>query len=131
VAQILGRLMQPIMRDTQHIMLSGIRLLDYQGIVVAGREEMGLSFAQVPEVRQALQGHYASVIRQRISDEPPPPLYSISRGSNIRVFVALPIIETVPVAAMQPWRREYLQGVVYLSRTPIISCGICLRLGGG
>jgi signal transduction histidine kinase len=75
--------------------------------VIAGREEMGLSLAHIPEVKQALSGHYASVIRQRLSDQPPPPLYSISRGTLIRVFVAFPIIE-----------NQHLQGVLYLSRTP-------------
>ncbi|MDD1617149.1 MAG: two-component sensor histidine kinase, partial [Methylococcaceae bacterium NSP1-2] len=52
-------------------------------------------------------GHYASIIRQRISDEPPPPLYSLSRGTHIRVFVTFPIVE-----------KQHLQGVLYLSRTP-------------
>lgn len=113
LAQSLGRLMLPVMHDTQHVMLSGLRLLDVQGIVVAGGGDTGLSFAQVPEVQQALQGHYASAIRQRISDEPPPPLYSMSRGTHIRVFMALPIIESAP-----PLGRQYLQGVIYVSRTP-------------
>jgi signal transduction histidine kinase len=99
-------------------MLSGMRLLDFNGVVIAGREEVGLSFAQVPEVRQALQGHYASTLRQRLSDEPPPPLYSMSRGTNVRVFVAFPIIETVHLTDTPPLQQHYLQGVIYLSRTP-------------
>ncbi|MCX7067981.1 MAG: HAMP domain-containing sensor histidine kinase [Methylococcales bacterium] len=107
VAQKVGELMTPIIFDTQHIMLSGIRLLDINGTVIAGREEVGLSLAHVLEVQQALHGHYASIIRQRISDEPPPPLYSLSRGTNIRVFVAFPVLE-----------NQQLQGVIYLSRTP-------------
>ncbi len=107
VAQKVGELMTPIIFDTQHVMLSGIRLLDINGTVIAGREEVGLSLAHVLEVQQALQGHYASIIRQRISDEPPPPLYSLSRGTNIRVFVAFPVLE-----------NQQLQGVIYLSRTP-------------
>lgn len=107
VARKVGELMTPIIFDTQHIMLSGIRILDLEGGVIAGREEVGLSLAHIPEVQQALQGHYASVIRQRISDEPPPSLYSLSRGTRIRVFVALPVLE-----------NKRLLGVIYLSRTP-------------
>jgi signal transduction histidine kinase len=107
LAKKIGELMTPIIFDTQHITLSGIRLLDINGTVIAGREEIGLSLAHIPEVQQALQGHYASVIRQRISDEPPPPLYSLSRGTRIRVFVAFPVLE-----------NQRLQGVIYLSRTP-------------
>ncbi len=107
IAQEIGAQLKPVMMDTLHITLSGIRLLDFNGIVIAGREEMGLSLAHIPEVQQALQGNYASMIRQRLSDQPPPPLYSISRGTLIRVFVAFPIIE-----------NRHLQGVLYLSRTP-------------
>lgn len=102
-----GKLMMQIMRDTQQVTLSGIRILDMNGIVIAGREETGLSLAHVKEVKRALSGQYASVIRQRVRDEKPPPLYSISRGTNIRVFVAFPVIE-----------NKRLQGVIYLSRTP-------------
>ncbi len=102
-----GQLMTPIMRNTQKVTLVGMRILDMNGVVIAGKEEVGLSVAHIPEIKQALQGHYASVIRQRQLDEPPPPLYSISRGTNIRVFTAFPIIE-----------ENRLQGVIYLSRTP-------------
>ncbi len=106
-AQQVGQAMQRIMQDTQQVTLAGMRLLDMNGVVIAGREELGMSLAHVLEVKEALHGRYASVIRQRLSDEPPPPLYSISRGTNIRVFAAFPIIE-----------GNRLQGVVYLSRTP-------------
>lgn len=102
-----GALLTPVMMNTQQVMLAGVRILDMKGIVVAGKEELGMSLAHVPEVKQALKGYYSSIIRQRISDEPPPPLYSLSRGTHIRVFAAFPIIE-----------GNRLQGVVYLSRTP-------------
>ena len=107
LAQNVGLRMKRIMQDMQQTTLSGVRLLDMNGTVIAGREEVGLSLAHITEVKQALQGQYASTLRQRISDEPPPPLYSISRGTNIRVFAAFPVIET-----------GRLQGVIYLSRTP-------------
>ncbi|MBK8815169.1 MAG: HAMP domain-containing histidine kinase [Methylococcaceae bacterium] len=107
IAQQIGIQFTPVMQDTLHVTLSGIRLLDINGTVIAGREEVGLSLAHIPEVKNALKGYYASVIRQRLSDQPPPPLYSISRGTLIRVFIAFPIIE-----------NQHLQGVLYLSRTP-------------
>jgi signal transduction histidine kinase len=107
IAQQIGNLLKPVMLDTQHTTLSGMRLLDMNGTVIAGREEIGLSLSHLPEVKRALDGYYTSVIRQRLSDQPPPPLYSISRGTLIRVFVAFPIIE-----------NQHLQGVLYLSRTP-------------
>ncbi len=106
-AQQAGALLTPVILNTQQVMLAGVRILDMKGLVVAGKEEMGMSLAHIPEVKQALKGYYSSLIRQRISDEPPPPLYSLSRGTHIRVFAAFPIIE-----------GNRLQGVVYLSRTP-------------
>jgi signal transduction histidine kinase len=103
----LGERLFPIMMATQKMMLAGFRLVDPHGVVIAGRDEVGQSIANVPEVAQALAGSYASVLRQRISNEPPPPLYSMSRGAKVRVFVAMPVIVDDRVA-----------GAVYLSRTP-------------
>jgi signal transduction histidine kinase len=103
----IGRLLDPLLTQTQDVTLAGFRLLDRQGVVVAGRDELGLSLAHVEEVARALEGNYASVLRQRVSDEPPPPLYSISRGTKVRVFTAFPVVVDGRVA-----------GVVYASRTP-------------
>jgi len=75
--------------------------------VIAGRSELNMSMAHIFEVKKALAGEYTAVIRERISDEPPPSIASLSRGTGIRVFVAFPIINMGEV-----------EGVVYLSRTP-------------
>lgn len=106
-AQLAGKSMQNILRNTQRVTLSGIRILDANGIVVAGRSELNKSLAHVQEISLALNGQYASVIRQRISDEPPPSIASISRGTGIRVFTAFPIVD-----------QGTVYGVVYMSRTP-------------
>ncbi len=58
-------------------------------------------------MREALAGNYASALRLRIPDQPTPPLYSVSRGTKVRVFVSLPVAVDGHVA-----------GVVYVSRTP-------------
>jgi signal transduction histidine kinase len=97
----------PILTETQKITLAGFKLLDPQGVAIAGTQEVGLSLAHVPEVAAAMAGRYASVLRQRVSDQPPPALYSISRGAKVRIFVAMPVLLDQRVA-----------GVVYLSRTP-------------
>lgn len=102
-----GQRMQRILFNSQRITLAGIRILDSTGVVVAGRGELGESFAHVFEVKQALEGRYISVFRERISDEPPPSIASLSRGTGVRVFTAFPIID-----------RGEVYGVVYLSRTP-------------
>lgn len=103
----IGTKLGVVLDDLQKITLAGFRVLDAQGTVIAGGNEVGQSLAHVPEVATALKGQYASVIRSRVSDEPPPPLYSISRGTRIRIFAAIPVVI-----------GERVAGVVYVSRTP-------------
>lgn len=102
-----GLAMQNIMINAQRYTLAGMRLLDKNGTVIAGRSEVGQSLRHIEEVKRALRGKYSPVIRERISDQPQPPLASISRGTGIRVFIAFPILH-----------ENKVQGVVYLSRTP-------------
>jgi len=102
-----GARLSGILDATQKTTLAGFRLLDPRGVVIAGREEVGLSLADAAEVREALAGRYASALRLRIPNQPAPPLYSVSRGTKVRVFVAMPVDVGGKVA-----------GVVYLSRTP-------------
>lgn len=103
----IGAGLSGLLSDAQKITLAGMKVLDFNGVAVAGRQELGLSFAHVGEVARAQAGHYTSVIRERISNRPRPALSSISRGTGIRLFAALPILH-----------GERLWGVVYLSRTP-------------
>lgn len=103
----IGRSLSPVIVKTQRVTLAGFRLLDPQGVVVAGREETGLSLAHVEEVADALKGRFRVALRLRISKHPPPPLYSMSRGTGLRLFVAAPAVV-----------RGRVAGVVYVSRTP-------------
>ena len=106
-AVAVGEQLSTIIMESQKVTLSGLKVLDYQGIVVAGRREIGLDFSAVTEVQQALLGQHVSLIRQRLSKYPKPALASISRSEKIRVFVAFPIL-----------KNDRVWGVVYLSRTP-------------
>ncbi|MDB5360679.1 MAG: two-component hybrid sensor and regulator [Rhodospirillales bacterium] len=103
----IGRRLSKLAAEVQQVTLTGFRILDAQGRVIGGREEIGLSLAGTEEVAAALQGRYMSVLRRRVPAGPEPSLASISRGAHVRVFVALPVIVRTRVA-----------GVVYLSRTP-------------
>jgi signal transduction histidine kinase len=103
----LGARMMPDLVATQSVTLAGFRLLEPNGIVIAGREEVGLSLAHLEEVREALGGHFSGVLRVRISKHDQPSLYSMSRGTGIRVFTAMPVIV-----------HDQVAGVVYASRTP-------------
>ena len=103
----IGADLQPLLLEAQKITLAGFRVLDPNGIVIAGRGEIGMSLAHIPEVREAMGGKYTSVLRQRISDEPAPAYSSISRGTGVRIFAAMPVI-----------LDDRVVGVIYTSRTP-------------
>ena len=104
-----GRELTAILRETQKITLAGIRVTDPAGVIVATTgEELGRSVAHHDEVTRALTGEFVSVMRWRGSNQPTtPPLDSISRGTRIRVFVAMPIVH-----------NERVIGSVLLARTP-------------
>jgi signal transduction histidine kinase len=97
----------PDLAATQNVTLAGFRLLDPNGIVIAGREEVGMSLAHLDEVAEALRGRFRAVLRVRISKRDQPSLYSMSRGTGMRVFTAMPVVV-----------RDQVAGVVYASRTP-------------
>src|SRR5262249_33829177 len=42
-------------------------------------------------LRGALEGRHSSVLRLRARNVPPPPLHSVTRGTSVRVFTALPV----------------------------------------
>ncbi|MEM6661893.1 MAG: HAMP domain-containing sensor histidine kinase [Pseudomonadota bacterium] len=102
-----GRSLSPILNAAQRTTLIGVRVLDEHGTAVGGTAEVGLNFAHVWEVGRALTGEYTSALRARELENAPSELKTISRGTGVRVFVALPITEGAQIL-----------GVVYLSRTP-------------
>lgn len=109
-AVAIGRELNPILRDAQLYTLSGIRVVDQDGIVVASTgegDELGRSLTNREEVVRALRGEPVSVLRRRSSEILPLPLDSISRGAHIRVVVVQPII-----------RGDRVLGAVVLVRTP-------------
>lgn len=87
--------------------LAGYRLLDPNGNVIGGSAEVGFSLLHVDEVARALQGETVSVARERIRETPEPVLYAFSRGTRVRVFVAMPVVIDGDII-----------GAVYISRTP-------------
>lgn len=102
-----GEKINQVILDAGRNTLAGIKVLDSNGIVISGRKEMNLSFAHLEEIKLALSGKNTSILRRRVSDHSYPPLASISRGTGIRVFVAMPII-----------LENKMIGVAYLSRSP-------------
>ena len=90
--------------EAQKTTLASLRVLDHSGTVIGGRDEVGMSLAHVEEVREAMQGRYASALRKRLPDHPAPPLASLSRGTGVRIFSALPVIS-----------GDRLLGIIYLA----------------
>ncbi|HYD89759.1 MAG TPA: ATP-binding protein [Vitreimonas sp.] len=102
-----GRRLTEVTTATQRTTLAGFRLLDANGAVIGGREDVGLSYAHVAEVRAAMAGRVRTVMRVRDEVSEPPRIYSISRGTKIRLYVAMPVFVD-----------DRVRGVVYISRTP-------------
>ncbi|HEY8943497.1 MAG TPA: HAMP domain-containing sensor histidine kinase [Polyangiaceae bacterium] len=95
------------LRSAQIFNLSGVRVLDETGCAIASsREQLDYCFSSLPEVRRALSGVHATAIRERISDEPHPPVGGVRRRGDLRVFVAHPV-----------FNAGRLIGAVWLSRT--------------
>lgn len=106
--------LEPVMEEAQRTTLAGIRLTDHRGLVIASSGgDRHASLADTAEIRSALSGRTVSFIRQRVSDEPPPPLASISRGTGIRIFAAMPVVWEGDAPG-----QARVFGAVQLSRTP-------------
>lgn len=104
-----GKGIAPLLLATKDVTLVGIRVVDFNGKVVASTSgEIGLSLLNREETTRALAGEYVSILRQRLSDEAVPPLTSLSRGKTVRVFVGMPVIHEGRVL-----------GATILSRTPL------------
>ena len=96
-----GQRMNAMLRRMQVYALSAVRILDGQGCVVATtRGEDGLCLTSLPEVQSALSGRYAAVVRERISDEPLPPISEVRSRGSTRVFTALPVFSDGKVIAV-------------------------------
>jgi two-component system, OmpR family, sensor histidine kinase CreC len=103
----IGAKLMPIILETQKVTLAGFRVLDPNGVVIAGRQEVGESLAHIEEIAAALKGQYHAALRTRKPDRTPPSIYSISRGVGVHVFSAMPVLV-----------NNHIAGVIYTSRTP-------------
>lgn len=105
--QVAGAL-SSVVAEVRKMTLAGIRVVDASGIVVASTAaDLGLSLAGQKEVAHALQGAPLAVIRERLVNSPDQGWEAISRNTDVRVFVAVPIVAEGRVL-----------GAVLVSRTP-------------
>lgn len=104
-----GAAISPMLNRAKRINLSGVRVIEARGCVVASTgEDVGLAMDLIPEVSAALRGDYAAIARPRQTDNPSPPLGGISRRGRLRVFTATPVFAAGKVI-----------GVVRMSRTSL------------
>ena len=97
----------PIAADSARTTLASIRILDRNGRVLVGRGDAGASYAGLPEVRAALAGQTATVLRRRGDYAPRYWLEFLSRAADIRVHHVRPVIVDGQVV-----------GAIMLSRSP-------------
>jgi signal transduction histidine kinase len=137
-----GRSVEPLLQRMQVFNLSAARVLDAQGCVVAtSRGELGRSLAALPEVASALGGRYAAVARQRVTDDPLPPVSDVRSRGAIRIFTALPVFSDGQVVAVVRMSRTSLDALttlwhsrrgllVALSATGLTALLVSLFFGG-
>lgn len=102
-----GKKITPALERAKVFNLSSARVLDEKGCAVAASGKwLGACFPDLPEVGSALDGRYEAVLRERVSDTPKPPMASISRRGDVRVFTATPVFS-----------GEEVIGAVWMSRT--------------
>ncbi len=108
VAVEAAKALQSIVGEVRRMTLAGIRVVDSTGIVVASTgADLGHSLAGQEEVLHALRGAPAAVVRERLVRSEDQGWDSISRNTDVRVFV------TVPVVA-----DGHVLGAILASRTP-------------
>lgn len=105
-AAVAARL-NPIASDVARNAFTAIRILDREGRVVLGRDDVGLSYAELPEVREALAGRTATVLRQRGGYQAVYWAEFLSRAAGIRVHHVRPVLLNGQVI-----------GAVMVSRSP-------------
>ena len=98
--------LRPVLRLTAHTTLASILLLDADGRILIGPVP-GLGYPQLPEVRAALAGRPATVLRRNDDYRPRYPFEWLSRASDLRIHHARPIVAGGRVV-----------GVLLLSRSP-------------
>ena len=99
--------LRPMVSDAVAVTLTATRLLDAHGTVVLGRDDAGTNYAGLAEVRGALAGHPATVLRERSAAEMADWHAILSRAYAIRVHHARPVMVDGKVI-----------GVVMVTRSP-------------
>lgn len=105
-AVAVGARLAPVMERTSQTTLAGLVFLDRNGQVIQGYGRGG-SWAALPEVRSALRGEPATVLRRNGAYRPRYSMEWLSRASGLRIHYARPVVVDGQV-----------EGAVLVSRSP-------------
>lgn len=104
-SQAMAASLAPVIEQTQRTTLASILLVDTNGTVLNGRWK-GQSYLALPEVKAALAGRKAMVLRRNASYQPQSIFSWLSRAAAVRIHHARPVIIDGRV-----------EGVILLSRS--------------
>ncbi len=108
IAWQLGTNLDNLLKEVQLTTLSGMRIIDINGIIVSSTGEVkNKSLLNRPEVVSALKGESSRVIRKAARQKEDRFFSPISRSTDIRIHVSYPII-----------LEQRIIGAILLIRTP-------------
>lgn len=90
-SQAMADRLAPLFEQTQRTTLASIVLINADGIVLNGNWK-GQSYASLPEVKSALAGRKAMLLRRNASYQPQSAFSWLSRAASVRIHHARPII---------------------------------------
>ncbi len=98
--------LQPIMTETARSTLASLKLIDRNGVIIAGSDR-GKRLVSVSELDTALRGKSATVIRRNGAYSPRYALEWLSRAAAVRLHHARPVVVD-----------DQVVGAILLSRSP-------------
>lgn len=90
-SRALAASLAPLIEQTQRTTLASILMVDANGTVLNGRWK-GQSFVNLPEVKSALSGRKAMILRRNAAYQPQSIFSWLSRAAAVRIHHARPII---------------------------------------
>ncbi|MFU8803840.1 MAG: ATP-binding protein [Bradymonadaceae bacterium] len=116
LARRVGARHEAMLLDAQKVTLSGMRIMDTRGNVVASTSpsERHMSVFHHAEVQRALDGEVAKILRRRRVIPEAPTMTGLSRDASLRIFIAIPVVlDGRVVGAVAAWRTpiSLLKGI--------------------
>jgi len=102
-----GARVEPILVEAQKMTMSGMRVVDLHGNVLASSQEKerARSVSHHVDVKRALEGEFVKILRARAVLPTKVPLTGLARGARMQVVVSIPVMmDGRVVGAISAWR---------------------------